>query len=53
VEWAAAVPIGAGFFLGGRLGPPVVRRAPARPLRLFIAASGLVVAAVLARDAWS
>ena len=53
VEWAAAVPIGAGFFLGGRLGPPVVRRAPARPLRLFIAASGLVVAAVLAHDAWS
>jgi uncharacterized protein len=53
VEWAAAVPIGAGFFVGGRLGPPVVRRAPARPLRLFIAASGLVVAAVLARDAWA
>lgn len=53
VVWAAAVPIGAGFLLGGRLGPPVVRRAPARPLRLFIAASGLVVAAVLARDAWT
>lgn len=53
VAWAAALPLGAGFFLGGRLGPVVVRRAPARPLRLFIAASGLVVAGVLALDAWS
>jgi uncharacterized membrane protein YfcA len=52
VDWSAAVPIGVGFFLGGRLGPSVVRRAPAGPLRLFIAVSGLVVAAKLAADAY-
>lgn len=52
VAWAAAVPLGAGFFLGGRLGPSVVRRAPARPLRLFIAVAGLVVAARLAVTAY-
>ena len=52
VDWAAAVPIGVGFFLGGRLGPSVVRRAPAGPLRLFIAVAGLVVAAKLAVDAY-
>jgi uncharacterized membrane protein YfcA len=53
VAWAAAATLGGGFFAGGRLGPVVVRRAPTRPLRLFIAASGLVVATVLAVDAWS
>ena len=52
VDWAAAVPIGVGFFLGGRLGPSVVRRAPAGPLRLFIAVAGLAVAAKLAVDAY-
>ena len=52
VAWAAAVPLGAGFLIGGRLGPPVVRRAPARPLRLFIAAAGLVVAVRLAVSAY-
>jgi len=52
VDWAAAVPIGVGFFVGGRLGPGVVRRAPAGPLRLFIAVAGLVVAAKLAADAY-
>jgi len=52
VDWAAAVPIGVGFFVGGRLGPSIVRRAPAGPLRLFISVAGLVVAAKLAADAY-
>ena len=52
VEWAAALPLAAGFFVGGRLAPALVRRVPARPLRLFIALSGLVVAAKLAADAY-
>ncbi|MGH8895115.1 MAG: sulfite exporter TauE/SafE family protein, partial [Actinomycetes bacterium] len=53
VDWGSAVPLGTGFFVGGRLGPAVVRRAPATPLRLFIALSGLVVAATLAVDTYA
>jgi uncharacterized membrane protein YfcA len=52
VEWAAALPLGLGFFAGGRVGPMVVRRAPERPLRLFIAAAGLLVAVRLGLDTY-
>ncbi len=31
VRWAAVLPLAVGFFLGGRLGPVVVRRTPATP----------------------
>lgn len=44
VHWGAAVPLAAGLFIGGRLGPAVVRRAPTALLRLLIAAAGLGLA---------
>jgi uncharacterized membrane protein YfcA len=48
VHWAVVVPLGAGFLVGGRLGPGLARRLPARSLRRLIAGSGVTVAAVLA-----
>ena len=53
VEWAAAVPMALGFLVGGRVGPIVVRAAPPGPLRLLIAALGLLVAAHLAVEAYA
>ena len=41
VRWSAALPLGAGLLVGGRLGPVVVRRAPVGPLRVIIAVAGL------------
>ena len=52
VRWAAVLPLAAGFLVGGRLGPSVVRRAPARLLRLGVAVSGLALAAWLAADTY-
>lgn len=52
VHWAAVLPMGAGCLLGARLGPVVVRHAPATPLRLAIAAAGLALAVKLAFDAY-
>jgi uncharacterized membrane protein YfcA len=44
VQWAAVVPLAAGFLAGGRTGPLVVRRVPPVILRLLIAAGGLALA---------
>jgi uncharacterized membrane protein YfcA len=52
VRWWAALPLAAGFLAGGRLGPVVVRRLPAGPLRLLIALVGLGVAVHLGMDAY-
>ena len=51
VRWAAAVALAAGSLVGGWLGPSVVRRVPAGPLRLLIALGGLGLAVKLAKDA--
>jgi uncharacterized membrane protein YfcA len=48
VEWRYAVTIMVSSFVGGRIGAHYARRIPADPLRIGIAAVGLVVAAVLA-----
>ncbi|HVD41112.1 MAG TPA: sulfite exporter TauE/SafE family protein [Solirubrobacterales bacterium] len=48
VEWRYALTIMVSSFAGGRLGAHYARRIPADPLRISIAAIGLVVAAVLA-----
>ena len=48
VNWAAAGVLAIGSLAGGALGGRVVRRIPARPLRIGIAAVGLAVAAWLA-----
>jgi uncharacterized membrane protein YfcA len=52
VQWSAVVPLALGCLAGGRIGPVVGRRAPARMLRLLIAAAGLGLAVKLALDAY-
>jgi len=52
VRWSAVVPLAAGFLVGGRLGPLIVRRAPAAPLRVLIACAGLVLALDLGLKAY-
>lgn len=47
VDWAAVLPLGAGFLVGGRLGPAVVRRLPGDALRVAVAVAGLAVAVKL------
>lgn len=53
VHWSAAIPLGVGLLVGGRLGPAVVRRAPVGPLRLIIAILAMVLAVKLALDAYT
>ena len=52
VAWLAALPLALGFFLGGRLGPAVVRRVPQTMLRRVIAVAGLGLAVHLGLDAF-
>ncbi len=52
VRWAAAVPLAAGFLIGGWIGPSLVRRLPAGGLRIFIGLCGLAVAIRLAFAAY-
>jgi len=52
VRWSAVVPFGIGLFIGGRLGPVIVRRAPATGLRVIIALAGLGLAVKLGLDAY-
>lgn len=47
VAWASAVPLAAGLFTGGLIGPRIARRVPGSLLRTIVAACGLVVAVVL------
>jgi uncharacterized membrane protein YfcA len=51
VHWVAALALGAGSLVGGALGPWVVRRLPAGPLRVAIGVAGLGLAVKLAVDA--
>jgi uncharacterized protein len=53
VDWAAVAPLAAGFLVGGWTGPALVRRLPARLLRLIVALLGLAVAVKLALSAYS
>jgi hypothetical protein len=48
VHWLAVLPLAAGLFAGGLVGPAIARRIPAPLLRAVVAACGLGVAAVLA-----
>ena len=52
VRWLVVVPLGIGLFIGGRLGPVVVRRTPQAPLRIGIAVAGLGLAVKLGIDAY-
>lgn len=52
VHWPAVAAMGIGCLIGARLGPIVVRHAPATPLRLLIAAAGLALAVKLGLDTY-
>ncbi len=52
VHWLAVIPLAAGCLIGARLGPVVVRHSPAKPLRLFIGLTGVVLAVKLGIDAY-
>jgi uncharacterized membrane protein YfcA len=52
VHWLAVLPLAAGFLIGGRTGPVIVRHAPTTPLRIIIALAGLGLAVHLAIDAY-
>ena len=53
VRWSAALPLAAGFLIGGWLGPAIVRRLPAPVLRLVVGIGGLAVAIRLGVSAYS
>jgi uncharacterized membrane protein YfcA len=53
IAWSAALPLAIGLFLGGRLGPRVVRRAPQKALRRIIALAGIALAIKLGIDAYA
>jgi uncharacterized membrane protein YfcA len=53
VNWAAAIAVGLGCLLGSRLGPVVVRYAPARPLRILIGVAALALAVKLGVEAYT
>jgi uncharacterized protein len=52
VDWAAVLPLAAGFLVGGWTGPALVRRLPGRLLRIAVALLGLAVAVKLALTAY-
>ncbi|MCU1367481.1 MAG: hypothetical protein JWL72_2911 [Ilumatobacteraceae bacterium] len=52
VRWSVVLPLGLGLFIGGRIGPTVVRRSPARVLRIVIAIAGLGLAVKLGYDTY-
>jgi uncharacterized membrane protein YfcA len=47
VRWAAVLPLGAGFLIGGWIGPALVRRIPGRVLQVVIALGGIGLAVKL------
>jgi uncharacterized membrane protein YfcA len=53
VQWVAVIPLGVGCLIGSRIGPVVVRHAPATPLRVLIGGAGLALAVKLGFDAYS
>jgi uncharacterized membrane protein YfcA len=53
VHWPAVIALGIGCLIGSRLGPIVVRHAPATPLRAVIGLAGIALAVKLGIDAHS
>jgi uncharacterized membrane protein YfcA len=52
VRWAAVLPLAAGFLIGGRIGPILVRYIPARVLRVVIGLAGVALAVKLGLSAY-
>jgi uncharacterized protein len=53
VHWPAVVTLGFGCLVGSRLGPIVVRHAPAGPLRVAVGLGGIALAVKLGVDAYT
>lgn len=53
VQWGPMLVLGLGCLIGSRLGPVVVRHAPAGPLRVVIGAAGVALAVKLAIDTYA
>jgi hypothetical protein len=53
IAWSAALPLAIGLFLGGRLGPGVVRVTPQTLLRRLIAVAGIALAVRLGITAYA
>lgn len=52
VRWAFVLPLALGLLVGGRTGPVLLRHAPAGPMRVLIALTGLGLAVRLGLDAY-
>jgi uncharacterized membrane protein YfcA len=52
VQWQSCVPLAAGLFLGGRMGPAVVRILPVAAIRVAICVLGVGLAVWLGIDAY-
>ncbi len=52
VRWVAVLPLGAGFLIGGWVGPALVRRIPGRLLQILIGLAGLGLAIRLGLSAY-
>lgn len=52
VNWPAMIALGLGGLVGSRLGPIVVRHAPATPLRILIGVAGVILAVKLGVEAY-
>jgi len=52
VHWSAALPLAAGFLVGGWLGPAFVRRLPGQALRVLVGTCGLFIAVKLGLDTY-
>ena len=52
VHWLVLLPLAGGFLLGARVGPIVVRHAPAGPLRVLIALGGIAFSIHLGLDTY-
>ncbi|GAB3266348.1 sulfite exporter TauE/SafE family protein [Kineosporia babensis] len=53
VDWMHCLPLAIGFLAGGRIGPLILRHAPAGPLRILIALTGLGLSVKLGLDAFA
>jgi uncharacterized membrane protein YfcA len=53
VHWLSVLPLALGLVTGARIGPVVLRRAPAGPIRVLIAVTGLGLALYLGHDAYT
>ena len=47
IDWLAAAPLAAGFFIGGTIGPSIVRHVSSKVLRVVIAAGAMGLAIAL------